>query len=177
MQQLDEATLIEHARREPDAFAVLYQRYLPRVYRYLYLRLGNQHDAEDIASQVFIETLDGLRHNRYKENGSFPAWLFTIARRRLVDFQRKTVPASLEEHPSSDPDLLDQIQTAENNERLASLLARLDGEKQEILRLRFAGELSFAEIAMLENQSEAAIKMIVYRAVQWLREHWEVENG
>ncbi len=47
MQQLDEATLIECARLDPEAFATLYQRYLPRVYRYLYLRLGNQHDSED----------------------------------------------------------------------------------------------------------------------------------
>jgi RNA polymerase sigma-70 factor, ECF subfamily len=60
MQFSDEVTLIEQARRDPDAFATLYERYLPRVYRYLYLRLGNQHDAEDITSQVFIETLEGL---------------------------------------------------------------------------------------------------------------------
>lgn len=177
MQQFDEATLIECARREPEAFAVLYQRYLPRVYRYLYLRLGNQHESEDITSQVFIETLEALRRHRYKENGCFPAWLFTIVRRRLVDFQRQHIPISLKEHPSSDPDLLDQIQSDENLERLSSLLADLDEGKQEILRLRFAAELSFAEIAALENQSEAAVKMIVYRAIQWLREHWEAENG
>jgi RNA polymerase sigma-70 factor (ECF subfamily) len=177
MQQLDEITLIESARHEPEAFAVLYQRYLPRVYRYLYLRLGNQHDSEDIASQVFIETLEGLRRHRYKENGCFPAWLFTIVRRRLVDFQRQRVPISLEEHPSSDPDLLDRIQSDEDLERLSLLLADLDEEKQELLRLRFAAELSFAEIAALENQSEAAVKMTVYRAIDWLRKHWETENG
>ena len=177
MQQLDDAPLIEQARRDPDAFAALYQRYLPRVYRYLYLRLGNQHDTEDIASQVFMETLDGLKRNKYKENGCFPAWLFTIVRRRLVDFRRQVPPLPLEEHPSSDPALLEQIQDWENVERLSFLLAKLDDEKQEILRLRFAGELSFAEIAILENQSEAAAKMTVYRAIQWLREHWEAENG
>jgi RNA polymerase sigma-70 factor (ECF subfamily) len=177
MQQLDEATLIKRARRNPDAFALLYQQYLPRVYRYLYLRLGNHHDSEDIASQVFIEVLDGLRRNRYKENGCFPAWMFTIVRRRLVDFRRQRAPIPLEDGPSSDPNPLDQIQADENVERLSSLLAKLDEEKREILRLRFAAELSFAEIAALENQSEAAVKMIVYRAIDWLRQHWEAENG
>ena len=176
MQQLAEVTLIERARHEPEAFAALYQRYLPRVYRYLFLRLGNQHDAEDIASQVFMETLEGLKRNRYKENGCFPAWLFTVVRRRMIDFQRRNSALPLTEHPSPDPDLLDQIQIGENVERLSFLLAKLDDEKQEILRLRFAGELSFAEIAMLENQSEAAVKMTVYRAIKWLREHWEVQN-
>lgn len=177
MQPLDEAILIERARRNSDAFALLYQQYLPRVYRYLYLRLGNHHDSEDIGSQVFIEVLDGLRRNLYKENGCFPAWLFTIVRRRLVDFQRQRIPISLEEHPSSDPELLDQIQSDEDLQRLSSLLADLDEEKQELLRLRFAAELSFAEIAALENQSEAAVKMTVYRAIDWLRKHWETENG
>jgi len=177
MQPPDEAALIERARREPDAFAALYERYLARVYRYLYLRLGSHHDAEDLTSQIFIETLIGLRQNLYKENGCFPAWLFTIVRRRLVDFQRQRVSVPLDEHPSAAPDLLDVIQASENVERLSHLLEQMDNEKQELLRLRFAAKLSFSEIAALENQSEAAVKMAVYRAIQWLREHWEVENG
>jgi RNA polymerase sigma-70 factor, ECF subfamily len=177
MQPLDEATLIERARRDPDAFATLYQQYLPRVYRYLYLRLGNHHDSEDIASQVFIEVLSGLRQNRYKENGCFPAWLFTIVRRRLVDFRRQPTLVHLDEGELSGPDPLDHIQAGESVNYLSSLLAELDEGKQEILRLRFAAELSFAEIAALENQSEAAVKMTVYRAIDWLRKHWEIENG
>jgi RNA polymerase sigma-70 factor (ECF subfamily) len=177
MQPPDEAALIESARREPDAFAALYQRYLARVYRYLYLRLGSQHDAEDLTSQIFIETLIGLKQNQYKENGCFPAWLFTIVRRRLVDFQRQRVPAPLDEHPSADPNLLDVIQESEDVERLSHLISQMGSVKQELLRLRFTAKLSFAEIAALENQSEAAVKMAVYRSIQWLREHWEVENG
>jgi RNA polymerase sigma-70 factor (ECF subfamily) len=177
MQPPDEAALIERARREPDAFSALYERYLARVYRYLYLRLGSQHDAEDLTSQIFVEALVGLRQNRYKEKGCFPAWLFTIVRRRLVDFHRQHVSVPLDEYPSADPNLLDVIQASENIERLSHLLAQMDNEKKELLRLRFAAKLSFAEIAALENQSEAAVKMTLYRAIQWLREHWEVENG
>lgn len=177
MQPLDEAILIEHARRDLDAFALLYQQYLPRVYRYLYLRLGNRHDSEDIASQVFIEVLDGLRQNRYKENGCFPAWLFTIVRRRLVDFRRQPGSLVLDEQLSFDSDPLNQVLVDENIKRLSFLLAQLDVDKQEILRLRFAAELSFSEIAVLENQKEAAVKMVVYRAIQWIREHWEADRG
>jgi RNA polymerase sigma-70 factor (ECF subfamily) len=177
MHQLDEITLIEAARRDPNAFAELYQRYLRRVYRYLYLRLGNRHDSEDIASQVFIEALGGLRQNRYKENGCFPAWLFTIVRRRLVDFGRQPSPVPLDDQVSSNLDPLDQVLADENVKRLSSLLAQLDDDKHEILRLRFAAELSFAEIAALEGQTEAAVKMTVYRAIQWLREHWEADLG
>lgn len=164
----DEATLIEQARRDPDAFAALYQHYL---------RLGSRHDSEDIASQVFIEVLEALQGNRYKETGCFPAWLFTIVRRRLVDFQRQRPPIPLEEVAASEPGPLDLLLRDENLERLSALLAELDDGKQEILRLRFAAELSFAEIAALENQSEAAVKMSIYRLIDWLRKHWEVDRG
>jgi RNA polymerase sigma-70 factor, ECF subfamily len=177
MEALDEAALIELARNDPEAFAELYQRYLPRVYRYLYVRLGNQVDVEDITSQVFVEALEELRRNRYRETGCFPAWLFSIVRRRLADFYRRRAVTSVEDCPSLEPGLLDHIQLQDNVKRLAALLVRPSAEKQELLRLRFAAGLSFAEIAALENQSAAAVKMAVYRAVDWLREHWEAEDG
>jgi RNA polymerase sigma-70 factor (ECF subfamily) len=134
--------------------------------------LVNQNPAE--TCQVFGKNFSG---QLYKENGCFPAWLFTIVRRRLVDFQRQRISVPLDEHPSADPDLLDVIQANENVERLYHLISQMDNEKQELLRLRFTAKLSFVEIAALENQSEAAVKMAVYRAIQWLREHWEGENG
>jgi RNA polymerase sigma factor (sigma-70 family) len=84
---------------------------------------------------------------------------------------------SLEDQISSTPDPLDQILADESVKRLSFLLAQLDADKQEILRLRFAAELSFSAIAALENQKEAAVKMVVYRAIQWIREHWEADRG
>ena len=85
----NEAALIEEAQHNPEAFARLYQRYLTPLYRYLYRRLSNAHDAEDLTTQVFIDVLEGLATHRYREGGCFVAWLFTIARRRLVDFYRQ----------------------------------------------------------------------------------------
>jgi len=172
----DEASLIERARRDPSAFAALYHRYLTPLYRYLYRRLGNTHDAEDLTAQVFTEALEGLV--AYRERGKFVAWLFTIARHRLTDFYRQRVPAALDDDlPSVEPDLLTAIETNDDHSHIASLLAQLDDEKQELLRLRFAAGLSFAEIAALEGRREAAVKMTIYRSLDWLRNHWEAENG
>ena len=187
----DDPALIEQARRDPEAFAALYRRYLTPVYRYLYSRLGSVHDAEDITTQVFIDALEGLSANLYRAGGCFSAWLFTIARRRLVDFyrQRPTNPlgpticqanrtgADLCEIPSAEPGLLAALEKSDDLKRLTHLLAQLDEEKQELLRLRFSAGLGFSEIALLENRSEAAVKMALYRALDWLREHWEAENG
>ena len=182
----DDPALIEQARHNSDAFAALYRRYLTSVYRYLYSRLGIVHDAEDITTQVFIDALEGLSSNHYRAGGCFSAWLFTIARRRLVDFyrQRPTVPldstrtgADLCEIPSAEPGLLVALEKSDDLKRLTHLLAQLDEEKQELLRLRFSALLGFAEIALLEGKSEAAVKMALYRTIDWLREHWEAENG
>ena len=75
----DDPALIERARRDPEASAALYRRYLTPVYHYLYRRLANVNDAEDLTAQVFTEALEGLRANRYRAVGYFPAWLFNIA--------------------------------------------------------------------------------------------------
>ena len=85
---VDDAELVESARNDPAALAALYQRYLTPVYRYLYHRVGNSADAEDLASQVFIEALEGLV--RYQDRGNFAAWLFTIAYRKAITFYRRT---------------------------------------------------------------------------------------
>ena len=173
----DEPDLIEKARHDPEAFAELYRRYLAPVYRYLYRRLGNVHEAEDLTAQVFIDMLEGLAANRYRAGSCFSAWLFTITRRRLVDFYRQRPTVPLDEEHSSEPGLLAALEKSDDLRRLADLLTQLDEEKQELLRLRFSAGLGFAEIALLEGRSEAAVKMMLYRALDWLREHWEAENG
>jgi RNA polymerase sigma-70 factor (ECF subfamily) len=172
-----DSALIEKARNDSEAFAELYRYYLTQVYRYLYRRIGNVHDTEDITAQVFTETLEGLAANRYRAGSCFSAWLFTIARHRLVDFYRKQPSLPLDEIQSTEPGLLSILEKADDHNRLIKLLSQLDEEKQELLRLRFSARLSFAEIALIENRSEAAVKMMLYRALDWLREHWEANNG
>jgi len=173
----DEALLIEQAPHDREAFAALYRYYLGPIYRYLYQRVGNPHEAEDLAAQVFMEALEGLIARRYCPSSSFAAWLYGIARHKLVDFYRQRPSIPLDERASTPSDLLADIEKGDDRSRVARLLARLDEEKRELLRLRFIAGLGFAEIAALEGRSEAAIKMSVYRALAWLRNHWEDENG
>jgi RNA polymerase sigma-70 factor (ECF subfamily) len=173
----DEASLVEAARLEPEAFAALYRCYLTPVYRYLLHRLSSVHDAEDLTALVFTEALEGLAAYHYKKGGSFAAWLFTIARRRLVDFYRQHPSAPLNDPPSSEPGLLATVEKGEDLQRLTNLLTQLDEERQELLRLRFSAGLSFAQIGLLVGRTEAAVKMAIYRAIDFLHEHWEKENG
>jgi RNA polymerase sigma-70 factor (ECF subfamily) len=173
---LDDRTLVGQARRSQDAFAALYRRYLARLYNYLNRRVSDCGEAEDITAQVFIEVLEGLVSNQYQENGCFAAWLFTIARRRLADFYRQRPASVLYDPPSAEPGLLSMIEKGQDLQRLSSLLSQLDEDRQELLRLRFSAGLSFAEISALDGRNEAAVKMTLYRTLDFLREHWEAEN-
>jgi RNA polymerase sigma factor (sigma-70 family) len=173
----NEAAVVEAARHDPEAFAVLYRFYLMPLYRYLLSRLNNIHDAEDLTALVFTEALEGLVAHRYREGGCFAAWLFTIARRRLVDFYRQHPFALLDDPPSPEPGLLAVIEKDEDVQRLAHLLTQLDEDHQELLRLRFSARLSFSDIGILEGRSEAAVKMALYRTLDFLRTHWEDKNG
>jgi DNA-directed RNA polymerase specialized sigma24 family protein len=89
-QEVDDDALVQAIRSDPAQFAVLYRRYALPVYRYLYGRVGNAKDAEDLTSQVFLEVLESLP--RYRSQGSFAAWLFTLARRRAIDLHRRQRP-------------------------------------------------------------------------------------
>jgi RNA polymerase sigma-70 factor (ECF subfamily) len=169
---LDDAALVKRARSDTDAFAVLYRRYLTPLYRYLYRRLGNDRDAEDLTAQVFTEALEGLA--AYRERGRFASWLFTIARRRLVDLYRQRVPAELDDPPDGAPGLQAALEQGETYSHLGQLLQQLTEEQQELLRLRFAAGLEFAEIAAVLGRSTGSVKMSFYRTLEWLRSHWEI---
>ena len=169
-------SLVEKARSDPEAFKALYTHFLPRVYRYLYHHTGNIHDAEDITAQVFMEAMEGLVRYSFHRSGSFTAWLFTIARRRLIDYYRKKSPVPLTEQLAAHSDLLKSLEQKEDFARLAHLLSQLDEDRRELLSLRFSAGLTFAEISLIDGRSEAAVKMSIYRILDDLRARWEDEN-
>ncbi len=87
----DDEALVEAARRDPEAFGVLYQRYLPQIYRYLRARTGNSDDAADLTQQVFLKALAALPGYRLCGR-PFLAWLLRIARNAVADFYRRQRP-------------------------------------------------------------------------------------
>jgi len=170
-----EATLVEAARCDPAAFAALYRRFVTPVYRYLYRRLGNPKDAEDLTSQVFTEVLEGLV--RYRERGNFAAWLFTIARRKAISAYRRERPTlpldRVEDTTGLADDMLERVEMGEERRRMAALFAGLREDQRELLRLRFTAGLSYGEIGLVLGRSEAAVKTAVYRLVRQMAEKWE----
>jgi RNA polymerase sigma-70 factor (ECF subfamily) len=175
----DEAVLARAAAgRDTAAFGELYRRYVDRVYRYLCSRVGEAAEAEDLTALVFTTAWESIP--RYREQGNFAAWLFRIARNKVNDYYRRRRPQlSLDE---INPELLVdwdpavELERGDALRRLASLLSHLDPEQLELLRLRFAADLSFAEIASLLGRSEPAVKMALHRLLRRLQGEWEKED-
>jgi RNA polymerase sigma factor (sigma-70 family) len=127
----------------------LYRRYVTPVYRYLYKWTGSPTEAEDLTSQVFMEALEGLA--RYRAQGNFAAWLFTIARRKAIAAYRRRRPHlpldAAEQVPGLAGDPLERVVQGEQMERMTALFAGLGEEQRELLRLRFSAGLGYAKIA------------------------------
>ena len=93
-----------------------------------------------------------------------------------MDYYRQRTVEQLGDPPSPEPSLVAAIEKGQDVQRLTCLLSQLDEDQQELLRLRFSAGLSFSEMSILDGRSEAAVKMALYRTLDFLREHWEVEN-
>lgn len=168
----DEADLARQAVTDIDAFAELYRRHLTRVYRYHVAHTGNRKDAEDLTSQTFIAALESIRS--FRGAGPFAAWLMGIASRKRLMFFRSTKPdVPLEEglhYPSSDLPTDKAAHQRLQLESVARALRQISPERAEALTLTYFGGLSHAEAGRVLNKSEAAVKMLVSRGLQDLRQ-------
>jgi RNA polymerase sigma-70 factor, ECF subfamily len=170
----DESDLVRQAFHDVEAFAELYRRNLTRIYRYHMAHVGNTRDAEDLTSQTFMAALEGIRS--FRESGSFAAWLFGIAsKKRLMFFRRNTsrpeVPldAALQT-PSPDMPTDKAAYHRLRLESVSNALRQISAERAEALILTYFGGLSQAEAGRVLNKSEAAVKMLISRGLQDLRE-------
>ena len=174
MHQDDIPALVNAARDNPAAFSQLYDRYVQSIYRYVYSHVGGTHEAEDITSQTFMAAYEAL--GRYRERGQFSAWLFRIARSKLNDHFRKSrreVGLEAAGRILEREDALGTLIRAEELSRIRSIISNLKEDEQELVRLRFVADLSFAEIADLLGKREDAVKKSVYRLLARLKSQME----
>lgn len=169
----DEPKAIAAAQAEPRAFAPLYHHYVTPVYRYFVQQVRNRQDAEDLTATTFMKALAGLP--QYQEQGNFPAWLFTIARRTLIDYRRQRHPAV--DADSAVPQFVDpaplpeiQLLNAERSRVLRRLIDQLPADQKEAIGLRFFVRLRTAEIARVLGRSDGAIRMLLHLAIIELRD-------
>jgi RNA polymerase sigma-70 factor (ECF subfamily) len=157
-----------------DALGELFERHHGPLFGFLVKFTGHRAAAEDIA-QVVFERMLKYRHT-YRDDGSFTAWMYHLARRCAADHFRKanaapyaTDPTDLHHHADDRPDAGQTATTGDDHALLHTALGRLDHGDREVLLLSRFQELSFAEIAGILECSVGAAKVRAHRALHSLR--------
>lgn len=176
---MPDTELVELAKDSQEAFGVLYERYVGKIYNYVYYRTGNHHDAEDLTAMVFYRAMGHIES--YTERGvPFQAWLYRIAHNLVANWHRdrgRRKIIALEEFvgtgsPSDAPDT--HAEDEEERDILLRIIRRLPEERQQLLILKFIEHLSNAEIGEIMGRTEGAIKSLYHRTLIALREELEL---
>lgn len=174
----DKKAVAQATQGDQQAFGALYERYVDRIYNYIYYRTGNQFDAEDLTARVFFRA---MRHiENYTDRGlPISAWLYRIAHNLVANWhrdnsRRKEVPLDEillfrpdGEHPES------ALLTSEEEERLLSVIRQLPADRQQLLILKFVQRMSNAEIGQIMGRTEGAIKSLYHRTLLSLRDEFD----
>ena len=174
----DEAVLAQAAQGDGDAFGALYERYVGRIYTYIYYRTGNPEDAEDLTARVFFRA---MRHiGKYRDRGlPFSAWLYRIAHNLVANWhrdnsRRKEVPLEdtiLGKASGSHPE--HELMQTQERERLLMVLRTLPADRQHLVILKFVEHLSNAEIGQIMGRTEGAVKSLYHRTLISLRDDFD----
>jgi len=171
----DDQALENAVQGDADAFSILYERYVTRIYNYIYYRTGNPYDAEDLTERVFLRALGHIQ--TYNNRGvPFSAWLYRIAHNLVANWhrdnsRRKEVPLDDQKnlHLRIDhPEIAMVI--SQEHDMLLKAIRNLPEERQQLIILKFVEHLSNSEVAMIMGRSEGAIKSLYHRTLQTLRE-------
>ena len=154
---------------------------MDRIYAYIYHRVGNIQEAEDLTARTFYRALDHL--DSYEDRGApFAAWLFRIAHNLVANWHRDRSRRSflaldrLWSHSAdgNSPERL--VEQDEEHSALWSAISRLPEERRSLLLFKFGGHMSNVEIGELMNKSESAIKSLYFRTLAALRQDLEARG-
>jgi RNA polymerase sigma-70 factor, ECF subfamily len=178
---LEGQQLVAARRRDPAAFEALVRRHQTTLYNFCLRMLGQADDAADVAQETFVQLYSHL--SQLDEREPLAPWLFRVARNRCIDLirRRRTVPlgapddsgeGGLVHDPADDQPLPDEMAERADLQRLLSrAIAELPPAYAEVVALRYAGDRSFAEIALILDLDEGAARVRFHRAKGLLRRH------
>ncbi len=153
-------------------FSDIYDKYVEKIYRFVFLKVGTQDVAEDLTSEVFTRTWQKIRKDNAIEN--INAFLYQVARNLVTDYYRAKGRAqlvSIENVTVADAkDLQAKAATYSDFEKVKAALSVLKDEYREIITWYYLDEFSISEIAKMTRKSEDTVRVIIHRAMQALKE-------
>jgi RNA polymerase sigma-70 factor (ECF subfamily) len=161
---------------EAGHFAELYRAYTYPVFNYCLFRVSNRAVAEDLTADTFERAWRA--RDRYRpERAAFSTWLFTIARRVVIDWQRRQarrpVAELSETQPADTPSPEGQLEQSEQQASLRRLVQDLNPAEQELIALKFGAGMTNREIGPVLDKSETAVGSALHRIMKKLRSQWE----
>jgi RNA polymerase sigma-70 factor (ECF subfamily) len=171
----EEEVLMRASEGDRDSFGQLYERYIDRIFNYVYYRTGNTHDAEDLTARVFQRAMNHI-HNYTDRGVPFSAWLYRIAHNLVANWhrdrsRRQEIPLNeLPVLPSREDRPETTLVRSQEQDSLLRLLRQLPPERQTLLILKFVENMSNAEIGQIMGRSEGAVKSLYHRTLLALRD-------
>lgn len=149
----------------------IYIEFKDRVARYVRGKVGNEHDSEDVVSDVFVKVFNGL--SDFDENkASLSTWIFTITRNAVIDYFRASKQlCELPEELCSEDDAEQKLINKEMLERLASALERLNERERDIIVLHYYSGRTLKDIAQIMSISYSYTKLLHLNALKELRKY------
>ena len=167
-----EKQIIEDAiKGEASAFGLLYDKYQPQIYRFVYLKVGHREEAEDLTHQVFLSALQNIE--KYQHKGfPFSSWLYQISRNKIIDHWRtRKITLDIEDAAEQgENDLeIEKIGVRFEIERVQKAIPRLKDEYQNVIIMKFIEGLSYEEIAAALNKPQTTVRVLQHRAIKQLK--------
>lgn len=182
LQTWDDDALVAYVQKTlqgQSAFAELYRRHVTRIYRYLLARVGNEQDAQDLTAQTFLAALESIPS--FRGESRFTTWLFGIAHHRALDHYRKQRPVValefVEEISDSEPLPDETVNQQLQLEDVMRVMQVLSKDRAEALALHSFGGLTVKEVANVMHKKEAAVRMLIHRAIRDLQTRLVLQEG
>ena len=170
-------------KKDKDAFIEAYDLYVNDIHRFIFFKIGNKEEANDLTSIVFLKTWEYIKNNSLTSSKTLKALLYKIARTSIIDYYRSRQPlASLddEEHKidviDDSQDVVEQINFNSDLELIKKNLPKLKMEYREIIIMRFINDLTLEEIADVTGKAKVNVRVLIFRALKALRELVEADQ-
>ena len=169
--------VLEQARRlEPKAIAKLSQYCYPKAFSYIYYRINDRSDAEDLTSEVCLRMMQSIQ----QQKGSFKGWVYRVASNVVTDFYRRRAVRQVVD-PVADSvenivDYTDETGHLLNQAQLKEGLSHLTDEQREVIILKFIEGYETEEIAHLLEKSNEAVRALQFRAITALKKMLQTEK-
>jgi RNA polymerase sigma-70 factor, ECF subfamily len=175
-----EKELIERAAsRDGEAFAQLYERYVDKIYRYIYYRNKKVQESEDLTAFVFLKAWEAISDCRWK-GYPFSAWLYRIAHNQVIDFYRtwhETLSLDLARTREGEGDPVEAAERSSTSRQIRAALVHLTEEQRRVIVLRFALGYSTKEAAVIMDKEAGAVRSLQVRALRALQPWLSEETG